>query len=220
MGADRATTARRARRSAGCRVEGRGSLPFALLHGESLVAVASWALGEAGVELLDFTASWAGRAGPGDRARGPRPALPRHARRPSSPRRSGGRRRRHGRGRGPPGDRHRRSGRRGGVLGETVDRAGLLAVASPVVLPAAVVAALDALPSTDDLADLVAALRADHEVVLLEAPRAGPPGHRRVRPAAAGGLADPATSRRAAARRAEVLGERDLQVRGRRGHAA
>ena len=40
-------------------VEGRGSLPFALLHGESLVAVASWALGEAGVELLDFTASWA-----------------------------------------------------------------------------------------------------------------------------------------------------------------
>ena len=39
-------------------VEGRGSLPFALLHGESLVAVASWAVGEAGVDLLDFTASW------------------------------------------------------------------------------------------------------------------------------------------------------------------
>ena len=48
-------------------VEGRGSLPFALLHGESLVAVASWALGEAGVELLDFTAPWADVAGPGSR---------------------------------------------------------------------------------------------------------------------------------------------------------
>ena len=47
-------------------VEGRGSLPFALLHGESLVAVASWALGEAGVELLDFTASWADVAGAGE----------------------------------------------------------------------------------------------------------------------------------------------------------
>ena len=40
-------------------VDGRGSMPYALLHGESLVAVASWALGDAGVELLDFTADWA-----------------------------------------------------------------------------------------------------------------------------------------------------------------
>ena len=40
-------------------LDGRGSMPFALLHGESLVAVASWALGEAGVELLDFTVGWA-----------------------------------------------------------------------------------------------------------------------------------------------------------------
>ena len=47
-------------------VEGRGSLPFALLHGESLVAVASWALGEAGVELLDFTDVLGGRPGPRD----------------------------------------------------------------------------------------------------------------------------------------------------------
>src|SRR5690242_3773622 len=39
-------------------VEGRGSMPFALLHNESLVAIASWALGEAGVELLDFDESW------------------------------------------------------------------------------------------------------------------------------------------------------------------
>ena len=40
-------------------VDGRGSMPFAMLHHESLVAVASWAMGEAGVELLDFTVGWA-----------------------------------------------------------------------------------------------------------------------------------------------------------------
>jgi len=37
---------------------GRGSLPFALLHGEPLVACAAWAMGEAGVQLLDLTTSW------------------------------------------------------------------------------------------------------------------------------------------------------------------
>jgi 2-C-methyl-D-erythritol 4-phosphate cytidylyltransferase len=31
----------------------RGSLPFALLHGEALVTCAAWAMGEAGVRLLD-----------------------------------------------------------------------------------------------------------------------------------------------------------------------
>jgi len=33
----------------------RGSLPFALLPGESLVACAAWAMGEAGVQLVDGT---------------------------------------------------------------------------------------------------------------------------------------------------------------------
>lgn len=56
-----------------------------------------------------------------------------------------------------------------GVVGATLDRDDLLHVCSPVVLPAAVVAALPALPTTD-LADLVAALRADHEVLTVEAP--------------------------------------------------
>jgi 2-C-methyl-D-erythritol 4-phosphate cytidylyltransferase len=36
-------------------LEGRGSLPFALVHGESLVAAASWAVGEAGVQLFDVS---------------------------------------------------------------------------------------------------------------------------------------------------------------------
>ena len=33
---------------------GRGSLPFALVHGESLVAAATWALGEAGIDVFDL----------------------------------------------------------------------------------------------------------------------------------------------------------------------
>jgi 2-C-methyl-D-erythritol 4-phosphate cytidylyltransferase len=36
----------------------RGSLPFALLHGEPLVACAAWAMGEAGVQLVDATTPW------------------------------------------------------------------------------------------------------------------------------------------------------------------
>ena len=37
---------------------GRGSLPFALLHGEPLVACAAWAMGEAGILLLDLVTPW------------------------------------------------------------------------------------------------------------------------------------------------------------------
>jgi 2-C-methyl-D-erythritol 4-phosphate cytidylyltransferase len=157
-------------------VEGRGSLPFALLHGESLVAVASWALGDAGVRLGDFTDSWAelqswGAAvvvhdplcagtpvaflaeavrvsvTTGALVVGVRPVTDTVA--------------------STDGDR----------LGATVDRDGLLAVTSPVVVPAAAVAALPALPSTDDLAELVVALRAvlgpEHQVTFLEAPPSG-----------------------------------------------
>ena len=42
--------------------EGRGSLPFALIHGEALVACAAWALGEAGVTPVDLGTAWAGAA--------------------------------------------------------------------------------------------------------------------------------------------------------------
>jgi 2-C-methyl-D-erythritol 4-phosphate cytidylyltransferase len=150
-------------------VDGRGSMPFALLHGDSLVAVASWALGEAGVELLDFTAVW-------DDVRNRDAALVVHD--PLCP--------------GTPATFLAEAltaavdgavvvaGVRpvtdtvkvvdAGVLGETVDRAGLLAVASPVVLPAPVVAALTTPPPVEDLADLVASLRVHHEVLFLEAP--------------------------------------------------
>ena len=56
-----------------------------------------------------------------------------------------------------------------GYVGSTLDRDGLLQVVSPVVLPPAVVAALDDLP-TSDLAALVALLAETYPVTTLEAP--------------------------------------------------
>lgn len=151
--------------------EGRGSLPFALIHGEALVACAGWALGESGVTLVDLGTEWAGLVDAGE------PVVLHDALCPLT----------------PPGfiaaclreavahdavvvgvrpvtDTVKRVD--GGVVGATLDREGLLAVASPVVLPAAVVAGLDHLPSTD-FAELVAALAADHPVRTLPAPPEG-----------------------------------------------
>lgn len=39
-------------------IEHRGSLPFALVHGESLVAAASWSVQAAGAELYDSSIDW------------------------------------------------------------------------------------------------------------------------------------------------------------------
>jgi 2-C-methyl-D-erythritol 4-phosphate cytidylyltransferase len=149
--------------------DGRGSMPFAMLRGEPLVALASWALQDAGVELLDFTERWADVV-----ARDV--ALVVHD--PLCP--------------GTPADfiadAVRCALERGsvvvgvrpvtdtvraeaaGVLGDVVDRTGLVQVCSPVVLPAAVLAQLERLPPTDDLAELVCALRGSYEVVHLDAP--------------------------------------------------
>lgn len=60
----------------------------------------------------------------------------------------------------------------GGLVGETVDREGLWTVTSPVVLPAGVVAELDAWPD-DDFASLVTGLRERYDVRFLEAPSLG-----------------------------------------------
>lgn len=38
--------------------EGRGTLPYALIHGEALVACAAWALGQAGVTPVDTSLDW------------------------------------------------------------------------------------------------------------------------------------------------------------------
>ena len=83
-----------------------------------------------------------------------------------------------GRGRRTPGDRHRQGVRRAAgsgqprLLGATLDREDLVCVTSPVVLPAAVVAALDEL-DTDDLAALVARISERFPVRHLPAPALG-----------------------------------------------
>lgn len=149
-------------------VEGRGSLPFALLHGEPLVVVASWALDEAAVELLDFDVAWADVQALGS------PLVIHDPLCPGTPPEFlvraieaadgnvvvvGVR---------PVTDTVKRV--EDGAVGETIDRDGLFAVASPVVLPPAVVASLQDFPPLEDLAVVVNLLREAGEVTYLEAP--------------------------------------------------
>jgi len=149
-------------------VDDRGTLPFALIHGEALVACAAWALGEAGVTPIDDTVPWAGVAEAGEPFVLHDPLCPMT----------------------PPAfiaDCVERALEHScvvvgvrpvtdtvkvvddGVVGETLDRDGLVAVAAPVVLPPEVVASLDGLPTTDFVA-LVAELRRRYPVELVEAP--------------------------------------------------
>ena len=142
----------------------RGALPFALVHGEALVACAAWALAEAGVTAVDERTAWAGVVDSGEPfvlhdvlcpmtpasfiATCVATAVGRHTVvvgvRPTDPASPAG-------------------------AGASVDRADQFSVASPVVLPAGVVAALGVLP-TLDFVGLVAALRARFPVTFLEAP--------------------------------------------------
>ncbi|WP_205473713.1 2-C-methyl-D-erythritol 4-phosphate cytidylyltransferase [Nocardioides sp. SYSU D00038] len=149
----------------------RGSLPFELVHGEALVACAAWALGDAGVTAVDLGTGWDALVAAGE------PFVLHDALCPMTPagfvaacveravaadvvvvgvrpvtdtvKLLG------------PGDPP--------VVGETVDRDALTAVASPVVLPASVVSSLDGLPSLD-FAVLVAALAARFPVEAVPAP--------------------------------------------------
>lgn len=146
----------------------RGHLPYALIHGEGLVAAAAWALGEAGVTPVDLGTAWAGLVDADEPFVLHDPLCPMT----------------------PPAfiaECVARAVERGcvvvgvrpvtdtvkvvadGVVGATVDRDELVSVASPVVLPAAVVAALAGLPSTD-FVELVAELRRRYPVELVEAP--------------------------------------------------
>ena len=148
--------------------EGRGHLPFALIHGEALVTAAVWALGESGVTPVELGTGWAGVQASEE------PFVLHDALCPMT----------------PPGfiaECLMRSVATGAVvvgvrgvtdtvkvlegdrLGETVDRAGLVTVCSPVVLPATVVAELGALPATD-FAALVEALEGRFPVERVEAP--------------------------------------------------
>jgi 2-C-methyl-D-erythritol 4-phosphate cytidylyltransferase len=150
--------------------EGRGSLPFALIHGEGLVACAAWALGDAGVTAIDLGTPWAAVVDSGE------PFVLHDALCPMTPAHFiadcvnaaverdtvvvGVR---------PVTDTVKQVA--DGTVGRTVDRDSLVAIASPIVLPAGVVARLDGLPSLD-FAAVVAALRERFPVALLEAPTA------------------------------------------------
>jgi 2-C-methyl-D-erythritol 4-phosphate cytidylyltransferase len=151
--------------------EGRGSLPFALVHGEALVTSATWALSAAGVQPVDARAAFA------DLADADLPLVLHDALCPMT----------------PPGFIAacvRRAADAGvvvagvrpvtdtvkalvgGTLGETVERGSLARVVSPVVIPAGRVAASAEL-FTDpavDLASLVETLRSGGAVDLVEAP--------------------------------------------------
>ena len=152
-------------------VEGRGSLPFALVHGESLVAAASWALVSAAVELFDYDTAWA------EVQSFERPLVVHDPLCPLTPvtfieaavaecESSGavvvGVR--------PVTDTVKEID--ADLLGATVDREDLVCVTSPVVLPAAVVGALDVL-DLGDLAVLVAGLVQRFPVRYLQAPALG-----------------------------------------------
>jgi 2-C-methyl-D-erythritol 4-phosphate cytidylyltransferase len=140
----------------------RGRLPFALIHGEALVACASWALGDAGVTAVDQGTGWSGLADSGE------PFVLHDVLCPMTPASflaacvaTAVERETVVVGVHPVHD--------GG--GAALDRAAQASVASPVVLPAGVVAALNGLPSLD-FAELVDALRARFPVTYVEAPPA------------------------------------------------
>lgn len=152
--------------------EDRGSLPYALLHGESLVAWAAWALGEAEVTPVDTGTPWSALV------EAEEPVVLHDPLCPATP---------------PDFLRAcvRESVERqvvvvavrpvtdtlkhvdaGGATGSGPDRDGLLQVTSPVVLPPAVVAALDALPD-HHLAALTSLLARRFPLATLEAPASG-----------------------------------------------
>jgi 2-C-methyl-D-erythritol 4-phosphate cytidylyltransferase len=156
----------------------RGSLPFALLHGEPLVGCAAWAMGDAGIQLLDATTPWE------DVQDADLPLVWHDALCPMTPpdflvacvrRAVAG---------GVPVAgvlpvtdtvKEVHPGADGPVVGDTLDRDRLRRLASPLVLPAEVVAGLDDWPPTDFRAAL-ALLRRRGPVDLV----VGPPAVRRV----------------------------------------
>jgi 2-C-methyl-D-erythritol 4-phosphate cytidylyltransferase len=151
--------------------EGRGSLPYSLVHGEALVAAATWGLTEAEVLPLDTRTSTEGVLD------AELPLVLHDALCPMT----------------PP-EFIAACVRRAveadvvvagvlpvtdtvkvlhdGLVGETLDRDALVRVVSPVVVPVSLVERVSALLADPgrDLADLVEALRALATVELLEAP--------------------------------------------------
>jgi 2-C-methyl-D-erythritol 4-phosphate cytidylyltransferase len=152
--------------------DARGALPYALIHGEALVACAAWALGEAWVTPVDASLDWGVVVEAGE------PFVLHDALCPMT----------------PPDfiaecvETSRETGAvvvgvrpvtdtvkvvADGLIGDTVDREGLLALASPVVVPASLLAGLGGWPGPD-LSALVTRLAATgHTVTTLTAPPEG-----------------------------------------------
>jgi 2-C-methyl-D-erythritol 4-phosphate cytidylyltransferase len=129
--------------------EGRGALPYQLIHGESLVACAAWALGEARVTALDLGTPWLAVIDSGEAFVVHDPLCPM-----------------------TPADFIADCvdlAIESGSVVVGVDAAG--AVLSPVVIPTAVAAELTDLPSTD-LAELVDRLATSYAVERRVAPAA------------------------------------------------
>jgi 2-C-methyl-D-erythritol 4-phosphate cytidylyltransferase len=146
-------------------------LPFSLIHGEALVACAAWAVGDAGITPVDHGTSWAALA------EAEEPVVLHDSLCPMTPASflvdcvlAAEERGAVVVGVRPVTDTVKQV--EGGFVGETVDRDELVVVTSPIVLPPAVVAALEVLPSTD-FAALAHALSARFPVVTLEAPPEG-----------------------------------------------
>ena len=129
--------------------EGRGALPYELIHGESLVACAAWALGAARVAAVDLGTQWAGLVDSGE------PFVVHDSLCPMTPAEF-------------IAACVARSAETGSVV-VAVDGAG--EVLSPVVLPGEVVAELSGLPSTD-FGELVRRLEGRFGVERLLAPAA------------------------------------------------
>ena len=149
-------------------LEGRGSLPFSLVHGESLIAAASWAVGEAGVQLFDATVPFADIRDSG------RPLLLHDPLCPLAPADflRGAVERCVATGRTVVGYRPVTDTVKtleGDVLGTTLDRSGLRAVSTPVVVPGSVLAALETLDASD-FPVLVCDLATRGEIEWIEAP--------------------------------------------------
>ena len=148
--------------------DGRGSLPYALIHGQPLVACAAWALEEAGLQPVDLGTPWDELVEEGKPVVLHDPLCPmtsasflltcvRHAAahdcvvvgvRPVT-------------------DTVKVVD--GEYVGDTADRAALLQVVSPIVLPSAVAAGLSGLLALD-FAGLVARLAERFSIETIEAP--------------------------------------------------
>lgn len=151
-------------------IDDRGSLPFALIHGEALVAAASWALGESGVLPVDLGTEWAGLVDSGE------PVVLHDVLCPMTPPsflaacvREAVEHQSVVVGVRPVTDTVKQVV--DGFVGTTLDRDALVRVCSPVVLPPAVVASVDLGPADlADLAALTATLRDRFPVRLRQAP--------------------------------------------------